>query len=66
MHRVIDRLEVNDWGQAVIHASRIGFTFWTKDFVSVGDSAIVSWDAIVVSLAQAGFIPARWEMDNSN
>lgn len=66
MHRVIDRLEVNDCGQAVIHASRIGFTFWTKDFVVVGDSAVVSWDALIVSLSQAGFTPARWEMIKSN
>ena len=66
MHRVIDRLEINEFGQAVIHASRIGFTFWTRDFVVVGDSAVVSWDVLVVSLSQAGFVPAQWELLRNN
>ena len=66
VHHVIDRLELNEFGQAVIYSSRIGFTFWTKDFVVVNDSVVVSWDVLVLSLSQAGFGPAQWELNRLN
>jgi|GEM_PF-5850398 len=66
VHHVIDRLELNEFGQAVIHSSRIGLTFWTRDFVVVGKSVVVSWDALILSLSQAGYIPARWELNRQN
>ncbi len=66
VHHVIDRLELNEYGQAVIHSSHIGLTFWTTDFEIVGDSVVVSWDVLVVSLSEAGFGPAIWELNRLN
>lgn len=66
VHHMIDRLELNEFGQAVIYSSRIGLTFWTTDFEIVGDSVVVSWDALVLSLSHAGFGPAMWELERLN